>query len=223
MLLTQDTQLITDDSLLRAQQKENDALIFIFFFGCFCVAVLDNRPISAPLSQLNLENEHQHTEPSVIPVKSTGSSKRKRGFHLILIPTFHPRHVCLQAAGVCSGFISRVRPDTCGDDMYEGMKVELRAACVCCPSSDCVCVCVCFGACVWGDRRCGVSCTLYIELQESVHWYSARVRLFLLQSSLQSGRHSRAHTLLLLSAHSASWPFHPFIAIPLSACLSVCL
>lgn len=112
----------------------------------------------------------------------------KTGFHLILIPTFHPGHVCLQAAGVCSGFISCVRPDTCGDDMYEWMKVEMDTPCLLNPP-----------ACVCRVHACGKTDTavrvvrLYIELQQSLHWYSARVRLFLLQSSLQSGRHSGAH------------------------------
>lgn len=67
-----------------------------------------------------------------------------------------------------------------------------------------------------------MSCTLCIELQQWVHWYSARVRLFLLQSSLQSGRHSRARTLLLSADH-----FLPISSIhlsnPLSACLSITL
>lgn len=72
--------------------------------------------------------------------------------------------------------------------MNEGMKVEM-------------CILSVFCLCAQRDsRHCGVSWTLYIELQQWVHWYSARVRLFLLQSSLQSETETQQ------SAHTPSFP-----------------
>lgn len=99
------------------------------------------------------KNEDPGTQFSVTPVKyrrqffffflplKRGEKKIGSGFHLILIPFFHPPHVSPRQAGVCSGFISRVHPDTCGDDMYEGRegaRARRRLSCSMCMLYVCV-------------------------------------------------------------------------------------